>query len=249
MTAKTGKQASRTTVLASIAVTVAASVAALGGCASYDEQLVDASGREGRCEMTGVGGIGMRQAREGVAVCRETLNALGFIDRDRVGDLGIETIRPDAGYLSIDRVTPASSAASHGVEAGDALLSINGRRVNHVVDARRGLFGRAGDSARVEVMQGDLTRTVVLERETAEQIAAQGQPFVAPGAGTGLPGAALATPDGSAGAGGGSNAGGAAPVAGPAEASGTVSATGAGTGLTPASSTPLVIPGDPANSR
>ncbi len=143
------------------------------GCATYDETLVDATGREKACAMRGWGGIGMRQAKEGVAICRETLTALGFIDRDATGQFGIGGIRREDGYLAVERVLPDSSAADHGVEPGDALLAIDGRRLHHLIDARRGLFGRAGDSARVEVMQGDIARTVVLQRESPATIAAR----------------------------------------------------------------------------
>ena len=218
---------------------MSAAAAMLGGCATYDENLVDAGGRERRCEMTGWGGIGMRQAREGVTVCREAFNALGFIDRDRVGDLGIGAIRPAGGYLSIEQVKPASPAARHGIEPGDALLSVNGRRVHHVIDARRGLFGRAGDSARVEVMQGDLTRIVVLERETAQQIAAHGQPQAVGGDGSVGPGGTDGQPEGATSAMGSTSAQ-------PAQAA---SGATAAPGQPPASSVPLVIPGDPAASR
>ena len=224
---------------------MAAAAAMLGGCATYDENLVDAGGRERRCEMTGWGGIGMRQAREGVTVCRETFNALGFIDRDRVGDLGIGAIRPAGGYLSIEQVEPASPAARHGIEPGDALLSVNGRRVHHVIDARRGLFGRAGDSARVEVMQGDLTRIVVLERETAQQIAAHGQPQAVGVDGSVGPVGTDGQPQGA------TSTGGATSTVGSTSGQPAEAASGAtpAPGQPPASSAPLVIPGDPAASR
>lgn len=157
-------------------MTIAIVAVALGsGCASYNEQLIDADGRERQCQMTGWGGIGMRQAEQGVSICRETLTSLGFVDRDQTGEVGITDLRREPGYLSIGRVSPDSSAARQGVEAGDALLSIDGRRVLTLDDARRRLFGRVGGSARIEVMQGDIARTVVLEREGPRTLAARSE--------------------------------------------------------------------------
>jgi regulator of sigma E protease len=61
----------------------------------------------------------------------------------------------------IGRVAPESPAAAAGLQTGDAVVSVDGRRVAHWEDLERAIASSAGRPLRLTVTRGSVTREVV----------------------------------------------------------------------------------------
>ena len=156
---------SRGVVRTACASLLGAALLVAAGCTTQTRDLVDATGRQWRCEQTGWGGIGMRQARQGVGICRDAMMALGYLDRDKAGEIGVLELVEGPTNPIIARVSPGSPVARQGIADGAMLISVDGRRVRDAVSARDLLFGSIGTSTSIVVLQGVDTLTYVVPRE------------------------------------------------------------------------------------
>lgn len=179
-----------------VAGTLAALMLAAGGCTTQTREMVDAGGREWTCAQTGWGGIGMRQARSGVAICRDAMVALGYLDRERAGGIGVLELAEGPSNPIISRISPGSPAARLGIADGAMLISVDGRRVWDAVTARDLLFGPVGTTTRVVVLQGEdtLTYSVLREQEVVEESGHRYWPGMVAALPAGVAGAAPETP-------------------------------------------------------
>ena len=153
------------TVRAVVVGVLGALMLASGGCTTQTREMVDATGRQWTCEQTGWGGIGMRQARQGVGICRDAMMALGYLDRERAGEIGVQELAEGPANPIIARVSPGSPAARQGIADGAMLISVDGRRVWDAITARDLLFGPVGTATSIVVLQGEDTLTYLLLRE------------------------------------------------------------------------------------
>ena len=80
------------------------------------------------------------------------------------GYLGVATSdAPGAGGALVQQVQPGSPAAAAGLSRGDAIHSVDGRRVTSSSDLVSAISSlHAGDRVRLEVTSGGSSRTVTL---------------------------------------------------------------------------------------
>jgi S1-C subfamily serine protease len=134
----------------------------LAGCAPASVTLVSAGGDLRRCPSTGDD------------ACRAGATAAGYVERERVGAIGIlvgDAAVPGRG-LEITRVIPGSPAWRAGLAAGDFLVRIAGQPVRGRREARMLMFGRAGAKVSLAVRKGGRIVEMSIEREAADRLKA-----------------------------------------------------------------------------
>jgi len=146
--------------MARLILAVALAVAA-AGCVAYSKVMVNpASGQQMICQAHGGGLIGAAHAGSIQDRCEESLRAAGYVPLDELGAVGL--ILGEA--LEVLKMPETSPAKAAGVEPGDILTEIDGRRISKKSDANTMLLGKPGESIALTFRRGEAEIRVTVIR-------------------------------------------------------------------------------------
>lgn len=141
------------------AITLCIVSAALGGCVSFNGQMVNAKGEAKNCSTSG-GGIGLGMiVGAGVAlasnqICESGLKSEGFLLVKDIGKSGIDLKSDEQNQAVVmDAVPPAAPC----LKAGDLLAKINDSDTPDLKDAKKALFGKIGSVINVAYKRNEET--------------------------------------------------------------------------------------------
>jgi S1-C subfamily serine protease len=123
----------------------------IAGCATYSQMFINSNGEIRRCSATGQGLVGMATASNAVSGCVEDMKALGFIEIEQAGIIGVQFSQSQDTSLKIIRVIKSSPADFAGIKAGDRVVNVAGQDVTSSKDARALLFGSVGTYVEVVI--------------------------------------------------------------------------------------------------
>ncbi len=144
-------------------------------CATYSQLFVSPSGEIKSCTSTGTGLVGMATASNSVGDCKEQMLAIGCLEIERAGVIGIIVSNSAPGSpVSILKVDDASPAQAAGILPGDIIVKIEGRPIQSVQDATVLLFGEAGTDVKILIRRGEQETDYTIKRASRSEV--YGQP-------------------------------------------------------------------------
>lgn len=139
------------------------SLCVLTGCTTPNQVLMNPGGQLHTCSASGAGLMGVAMATQMFNDCIKNSKALGYVEIERVGAVGING-QEEAGGLKIFKVADLSPAKTAGILPGDFLIKVGEQTITTAPEMRALTFGLAGTSVDLTIRRNNVEQKITVVR-------------------------------------------------------------------------------------